>query len=108
MAEFIDEKSPKAKGKRLSTLEISRIEDITPEPEPESEEESIGEETEGEERNAGDSALAGAEQTKEEQQPQAATGDTVISVEDVPMTITTHSQDSAREENENDSQLSLF
>ena len=49
-----------------------------------------------------------AEETKEEQQPQAATGDTVISVEDVPMTITTHSQDSAREENENDSQLSLF
>ena len=108
MAEFIDEKSPKAKGKRLSTLEISRIEDITPEPEPEAEEDSIGEETEGEERNAGDSALAGEEQTKEEQQPQAATGDTVISVEDVPMTITTHSQDSAREENENDSQLSLF
>ena len=107
MAEFIDEKSPKAKGKRLSTLEISRIEDITPEPEPEAEEDSIGEETEGEERNAGDSALAGAEQTKEEQpQTQAATGDTVISVEDVPMTITTHSQDSAREEN--DSQLSLF
>ena len=109
MAEFIDEKSPKAKGKRLSTLEISRIEDITPEPEPEAEEDSIGEETEGEERTAGDSALAGAEQTKEEQpQTQAATGDTVISVEDVPMTITTHSQDSAREENENDSQLSLF
>ena len=109
MAEFIDEKSPKAKGKRLSTLEISRIEDITPEPEPEAEEDSIGEETEGEERNAGDSALAGAEETKEEQpQTQAATGDTVISVEDVPMTITTHSQDSAREENENDSQLSLF
>lgn len=109
MAEFIDEKSPKAKGKRLSTLEISRIEDITPEPEPEAEEDSIGEETEEKERNAGDSALAGAEQTKEEQpQSQAATGDTVISVEDVPMTITTHSQDSAREENENDSQLSLF
>lgn len=109
MAEFVDEKSPKAKGKRLSTLEISRIEDITPEPEPEAEEDSIGEETEGEERNAGDSALAGAEQKKEEQpQTQAASGDTVISVEDVPMTITTHSQDSAREENENDSQLSLF
>ena len=109
MVEFIDEKSPKAKGKRLSTLEISRIEDITPEPEPEAEEDSIGEETEGEERNAGDSALAGAEETKEAPaQPQAATGDTVISVEDVPMTITTHSQDSAREENENDSQLSLF
>lgn len=37
MADFIDEKSPKAKGKRISTLEIAKIEDITPEPEPESE-----------------------------------------------------------------------
>ena len=37
MADFIDEKSPKAKGKRISTLEISKIEDITPEPEPEPE-----------------------------------------------------------------------
>lgn len=34
MADFIDEKSPKAKGKRISTLEIAKIEDITPEPEP--------------------------------------------------------------------------
>ena len=37
MADFIDEKSPKAKGKRISTLEIKKIEDITPEPEPEPE-----------------------------------------------------------------------
>ena len=37
MADFIDEKSPKAKGKRISTLEITKIEDITPEPEPEPE-----------------------------------------------------------------------
>ena len=33
MAEFIDEKSAKAKGKRVTTLEVARIEDITPEPE---------------------------------------------------------------------------
>jgi topoisomerase-4 subunit A len=32
MADFIDEKSPKAKGKRVSTLDINAIEDITPEP----------------------------------------------------------------------------
>ena len=37
MADFIDEKSPKAKGKRISTLEITKIKDITPEPEPEPE-----------------------------------------------------------------------
>ena len=33
MSEFIDVKSPKAKGKRFSTLDIANIEDITPEPE---------------------------------------------------------------------------
>ena len=37
MADFIDEKSAKAKGKRVTTLEVARIEDITPEPEPEPE-----------------------------------------------------------------------
>ena len=48
MAEFIDEKSAKAKGKRVTTLEVARIEDITPEPEPEPEEqetEEVEEET---------------------------------------------------------------
>ena len=41
MEDFIDEKSAKAKGKRISTLEIASFEDITPEPvieEPELEE----------------------------------------------------------------------
>ena len=41
MAEFIDEKSAKAKGKRVTMLEVASIEDITPEPvieEPEEEE----------------------------------------------------------------------
>lgn len=33
MAEFIEAKSPKAKGKRISTLDIASIVDITPEPE---------------------------------------------------------------------------
>ena len=37
MPDFIDEKSAKAKGKRISTLEIASFEDITPEPEPEPE-----------------------------------------------------------------------
>lgn len=39
MSEFIDAKSAKAKGKRISTLDIASIEDITPEPEPEEPEE---------------------------------------------------------------------
>ena len=55
MADFIDEKSAKAKGKRISTLDIASFEDITPEPEPEPEvspdetvetQEEEGEETE--------------------------------------------------------------
>jgi topoisomerase-4 subunit A len=44
MPDFIDEKSAKAKGKRISTLEIKGFEDITPEPpdpeEPEEEEDT--------------------------------------------------------------------
>ncbi len=47
MSEFIETKSPKAKGKRFSILEIATIEDITPEPEivePEPDEEE-GEDT---------------------------------------------------------------
>ena len=35
MSEFIDEKSAKAKGKRVTTLDVASFEDITPEPEPE-------------------------------------------------------------------------
>ncbi len=33
MSEFIEAKSPKAKGKRFSTLDVAKMEDITPEPE---------------------------------------------------------------------------
>ncbi len=40
MEDFIDAKSPKAKGKRITTLEVSAINDITPEPDPEPEEAS--------------------------------------------------------------------
>ena len=43
MSDFIDTKSPKAKGKRFSTLEIDHIEDITPEPEPTPEEDEDNE-----------------------------------------------------------------
>ncbi len=37
MSEFIDEKSARAKGKRVTTLDVASVEDITPEPEPEPE-----------------------------------------------------------------------
>ncbi len=43
MEDFIEAKSPKAKGKRLTTLEVKDIIDITPEPEPEEEDENSNE-----------------------------------------------------------------
>lgn len=91
MAEFIDEKSPKAKGKRLSTLDIRAIEDITPAPVvPEPEEEETPAET--------------------DETPQDD-GATTLSVADVPMTIVTNTAEEKEEENgeeDSDHQLSLF
>ena len=89
MADFIDEKSPKAKGKRISTLEITKIEDITPEPEPEPEpevEEVEPEPTPEQEVNQ----KAQAEPEKEET--------TSIDIDGVTMTI----------EKPKDTQLNLF
>ena len=116
MAEFIDEKSPKAKGKRLSTLEISRIEDITPEPVPEEDGEDADSADSSEGANSSEAESAdgakGAEGAEgaasrphlheEHSEAPEKKQDTTISVEDVPMTITTHHTD------EEDNQLSLF
>ncbi len=86
MADFIDAKSPKAKGKRLTTLEVAKIEDITPEPveETPTEDEST--------EQAGGSATATTE------------------VEGVPFTITNEQPEdtSAHKEPSEDDQLSLF
>ncbi|MEE1253976.1 MAG: DNA gyrase/topoisomerase IV subunit A [Paludibacteraceae bacterium] len=92
MAEFIDEKSPKAKGKRISTLDITKIEDITPEPEPapepepEVEEESVPEPTAEPEVNQ-----------KAQEQPEKEET-TSIDIDGVTMTI----------EKPKDTQLNLF
>ena len=53
MSDFIEVKSPKAKGKRFATWEVAKIEDITPAPEPEPEEEEVEGENEGNEGNEG-------------------------------------------------------
>jgi topoisomerase-4 subunit A len=87
MSEFIEAKSPKAKGKRFSTLDISKIEDITPEPEV-VEEESEGENEAGEETGAEGNA-------QNEEQP----------IVDVPFTITNEVPESSKPVDE---QLSLF
>ena len=84
MSEFIDVKSPKAKGKRFSTLEIDKIEDITPEPVVE---EPVAEEAEGGETTDEAGAEAEAEAV------------------DVPFTITNEVPEDSKPVDE---QLSLF
>ena len=95
MSEFIETKSPKAKGKRFSTLEIASIEDITPEPEivePEPEEEE------------GEDASEPAEVVAEEEATPTAE-ETAAPVVDVPFTITNEVPEDSKPVEE---QLSLF
>ena len=89
MSEFIEAKSPKAKGKRFSTLDIAKIEDITPEPEPEPEPEM--------EPNEGDELI---EPVGDEAQTTTETN-----VVDVPFTITNEVPEDSKPVDE---QLSLF
>ena len=86
MSEFIDVKSPKAKGKRFSTLDIANIEDITPEPE------VVDEDIENEEEEVAET-LSG--EITVETQP----------VVDVPFTITNEIPEDSKPVDE---QLSLF
>ena len=89
MADFIDAKSPKAKGKRLTTLDVVRIEDISPEPVEEP----------ADETPAGDEPA--------EEKPESTTTE----IEGVPFTITNEQQtetQSAHKEPSEDDQLSLF
>ena len=88
MADFIDEKSPQAKGKRITTLEVAKIEDITPEPEPEPEEPETDEPDVDE-----------AEMDEESNEPSAMDEEQSIDVDGVPMTI---------EKPEDPQQLDLF
>ena len=87
MSEFIEAKSPKAKGKRFSTLDIAIIEDITPEPEvvePETEE---------------------GEEEEEEETSEEVSKETTTPVIDVPFTITNEVPEDSKPIDE---QLSLF
>ena len=92
MEDFIDEKSAKAKGKRVSTLEIASIEDITPEPEPDlsddSESSDSSESSESSESSDSAPSLEGRD----------GEGLSSIDVEGVPMTF----------EKPADTQLDLF
>jgi len=81
MSDFIDVKSPKAKGKRITTLDISSITDITPEPKPQPEPEAQEENNEENEEEHNNKEL------------------------DVPFTITNDLPESSKPVDE---QLSLF
>ena len=87
MSEFIEAKSPKAKGKRFSTLDIAKIEDITPEPE-------VVEELDEEGENAAIEETAVENNSAE-----------VHSAVDVPFTITNEVPEESKPVDE---QLSLF
>ena len=87
MSEFIEAKSPKAKGKRFSTLEIAKIEDITPEPE-------VVEEADEEGENE---AIEETAVENNDTEPQSAV--------DVPFTITNEVPEDSKPVDE---QLSLF
>lgn len=87
MSDFVDAKSPKAKGKRITTLDVVSIEDVSPEPVNEADEEN-------------------------EIQPDSTGGITNTEVEDIPMTISNQLPEDSKpieDDNATDSeQLSLF
>ena len=91
MSEFIDSKSPKAKGKRFSTLDVAKIEDITPEPEVVEEEMD----EENDDTNGQEGESENVEDKVQEVQP----------IVDVPFTITNEVPEDSKPIEE---QLSLF
>ena len=103
MEDFIDEKSARAKGKRVSTLDIASIEDITPAPEPEPEPEVSPDETEPEEQpEENPTEITKSSDLEPSNSPslEGKAGESLssIDIDGVPMTIT----------KPNDPQLDLF
>ena len=103
MEDFIDEKSARAKGKRVSTLDIASIEDITPAPEPEPEPEVSPDETEPEEQpEENPTEITKSSDLEPSNSPslEGRAGESLssIDIDGVPMTIT----------KPNDTQLDLF
>lgn len=95
MEEFIAVKSAKAKGKRITTLEVASITDITPEPEPVEEVSETGEETE---ETAEDSA----------ELPTGATEDPTEENTGIEMSINASVPEDSLPVKDEDDQLSLF
>ena len=101
MEDFIEAKSPKAKGKRLTTLEVKDIIDITPEPEPEEEDENSNEteaDTDLPAPAEPSEAAASAEPSQDKKEETPAV--------DVPFSITAEVPEDSKPVD--DDQLSLF
>lgn len=92
MSEFIEAKSAKAKGKRFSTLDIAKIEDITPEPVPE-------------EEPAEDDESMDVDGDRASEIAEAIVGQETEKIVDVPFTITNEVPEDSKPVDE---QLSLF
>lgn len=102
MSDFIDVKSPKAKGKRFSTLDITRIEDITPVHEPAPSEDS----NENDNPSAGnDNPSEESHNTPEDTPAPAEISTPLDNAAGVPFTITNEVPEDSRPIDE---QLSLF
>lgn len=102
MSDFIDVKSPKAKGKRFSTLDITRIEDITPVHEPAPSEDS----NENDNPSAGNDTPSEESNNNPEDTPALAEISTPLdNAAGVPFTITNEVPEDSRPIDE---QLSLF
>ena len=95
MSDFIEVKSPKAKGKRFATWDVAKIEDITPEPEPE---EETPKDENGDENEGGDNTPETAPSNEDIQETEAP-------VVDVPFTISNEVPEDSKPVAD---QLSLF
>ncbi len=102
MSDFIDVKSPKAKGKRFSTLDITRIEDITPVHEPAPSEDSNENDNPSAEN---DNPSEESHNTPEDTPAPAEISTPLDNAAGVPFTITNEVPEDSRPIDE---QLSLF
>ena len=102
MSDFIDVKSPKAKGKRFTTLDIARIEDITPVHEPVSSEDSNENDNPSAEN---DNPSEESHNTPEDTPAPAEISTPLDNAAGVPFTITNEVPEDSRPIDE---QLSLF
>lgn len=102
MSDFIDVKSPKAKGKRFTTLDIARIEDITPVHEPASSEDSNENDNPSAEN---DNPSEESHNTPEDTPAPAEISTPLDNAAGVPFTITNEVPEDSRPV---DDQLSLF